>query len=156
MAIKTKFMILFLNPGMKTPAISSEADTEQVFILGWVSEQETSLRFVLQQCLSLVPVHLAPVETAVSDLCQVGNQVMVIVNLVNWELDNKWKYVMGVIFLPECEVWMNSELPYQHKFWPPPHPPLQWSEMCWEQVSGHQCLCRVDLPFVMCYQSVCN
>ena len=49
--VETELVILLvvLNPGMETSTISAEADTEQIFILGGVTEQEAALRLVFQK-----------------------------------------------------------------------------------------------------------
>ena len=51
MTVKTELVILLvvLNPGMETATISAEADTEQIFILSGVPEQEAAFWFVFQQ-----------------------------------------------------------------------------------------------------------
>jgi hypothetical protein len=47
---------------MKTSAISSKTDTENVLILGRIPEKETSFWLTFQQTFGLISVHFAPIE----------------------------------------------------------------------------------------------
>ena len=55
MAVEAEPVTLFLYPGVETPAVPPEADTEQVLVLGGVSQQETSLWLLVQKRFSLIP-----------------------------------------------------------------------------------------------------
>lgn len=46
-----------------------------------IAQQERTLRFALEQLLCLVPIHLAPVETAAGDPLQIRYQAVDEVNL---------------------------------------------------------------------------
>ena len=54
-AVEAEPVALLLYAGVETPAVAPEADTEQVLVLGRVSQQETSLWLLVQQRFRLIP-----------------------------------------------------------------------------------------------------
>ena len=54
-AVEAEPVALLLYPGVQTPAVPPEAHTEQILVLGRVSQQETSLGLLVQQRFRLIP-----------------------------------------------------------------------------------------------------
>ena len=54
-AVEAEPVALLLDPSMETPAVPPEADTEQILVLGGVSQQEASLWLLVQQRFCLIP-----------------------------------------------------------------------------------------------------
>ena len=53
-AVEAEPVALLLYPGVQTPAVPPEAHTEQILVLGRVSQQETSLGLLVQQRFRLI------------------------------------------------------------------------------------------------------
>lgn len=79
--IEAEVMVPLLDPGVQRAAVAPEADGEQVVLLRRVPQQEGALGLALQQGLSCILVHDAPVAGVVVDAQQVGHQAVHIVHL---------------------------------------------------------------------------
>lgn len=69
-------MIELLDTSMQAPVVLPERHGKQELLLCRIAQQERALRFALEQLLGLVPIHLAPVETAAGDLLQIRHQAV--------------------------------------------------------------------------------
>jgi len=65
-----------LDAGVQGSAVFAECDREEELLLGGVAEQEGALGLALEQVLRLIAIHLTPVEAAIRDLLQIGNQAV--------------------------------------------------------------------------------
>ena len=54
-AVEAEPVSLLLYPGVETPAVPPEADTEQILVLGRVPQQKTALWPLVQQRFRLIP-----------------------------------------------------------------------------------------------------
>lgn len=81
MHVEAEVVVPLLDAGVQRAPVAPEADGEQVVLLGRVTEKEGPLRLTLQERLSLVAVHDAPVTRQVGDLQQVRHQAVDVVDL---------------------------------------------------------------------------
>lgn len=72
--VKAETLVVLLDARVQGATVATEADREEVLILGRVAQQKRALRFALQELLRLKPVQDPPVAGAVADLEEVWNQ----------------------------------------------------------------------------------
>lgn len=75
--VKAEALVVLLDARVQGAAVATEADREEVLVLGRVAQQKRALRFALQELLRLEPVQNPPVAGAVADLEEVRNQDVV-------------------------------------------------------------------------------
>lgn len=79
--IETEAVLPLFDSRVQRSTVATEADGEEELLLGAVPQEEASLRSIIEQTLSLVAIHHAPVVAAVGDLFEVRYDVVYVVDL---------------------------------------------------------------------------
>lgn len=80
-SVEAEIVVPLLDAGVQRAVVASEANGEEVILLGRVSQQEGAFWTAIQQRLSLVAVHHTPVAGQSRDLQQVRHKAVDVVYL---------------------------------------------------------------------------
>lgn len=74
--VEAEPVVPLLDSRVERAIVASETHTEEVLLLGRVSQQECAVWPVLEQAFRFVAIHLAPIERAFRNVEQIGDETV--------------------------------------------------------------------------------